>query len=746
MENKKNASFYVLYVSSFPPRACGIATFTKDLADSFDETYGPAVSSKIIALNSDETVSYQYPDAVIGQIAKNTLEDYIRAAEIANSDSRIRIINIQHEFGLFGGVYGSHLFEFVERVTKPVVITFHTILPNPDPDLRAVVQRLYRAAKQIIVMTESSRNILHCEYGLELKNISVIPHGIHPTLYVSPRKAKRVFGYEGKIILSSFGLLSRGKGIEYVLDALPPLIGRFPNIHYVIIGVTHPVVLREEGEAYRDFLMQKVHDLGLSKHVEFHNEYVSVKRLLQFLTATDIYIASSLNPHQAVSGTLSYALGVGRPVISTSFGQAREYVTPDVGILVGFRDSDAYGRALNSLLSSEEKRIAFGRDAFYKTRKTTWFNVALALGKLYGDVDPALAGARKKAPAIRLDHLLRLTDQFGIIQFADLHEPQYSSGYTVDDNARALMVAALHYRMTSSPLSLKLVSTYLSFLEYTADADGYFHNYVSYDRRHNETLNANENLEDANARALMAVAFISTLSCLPKKFRQRALGLFERCFRNDIYFDSPRAAAFFCKALCFLSQKWEDPARHRALKIHADFLMRLFTARTKDGKEWFEDTLTYSNALLPDALLSAYRATGDTAYQRAGNVTLDFLISKTFIDGHYVPIGQRGWYCLGKERPFFDQQPEDVCAMIGALHTMTSITHDSKYADLLEMAFFWYLGDNSINLTCYNRVSGGCYDGVREDGTNLNQGAESTVSYLHARLLFETMQTPARDV
>ncbi len=728
----------IVYLSSFPPRECGIATFTADLTEAMDDLLESVVESRIAAVNTDAVSRYHYPRQVLFQIDPHSERDYLRTAESINGMDDVKLVNIQHEFGLFGGGYGLNILSFLGALKKPSIVTFHSVLPSPNAELHRVVRSIAETASGVTAMTNLSREILVREYGLDEKKISVIPHGIHAAPYSSSAKAKAVLGLSEKVILLTFGFLSRGKGLEYVLEALPKVMKATPDLTYIVLGVTHPNVLKEEGESYRNLLIQKVRDLGLSSHVSFYNEYVSLDSLLQFLRAADIYISTSLDPNQAVSGTLSYALGSGRPVISTPFAQAREIITPESGLLVNFRDPDSYAEALTMLLKDPLRREQFGKNAYFRTRNMTWDNVALEYSKLFSEYSGELAEVSKykKIPRINLNHMFRLTDDFGIIQFSQLSLPDIASGYTVDDNARALIVACLCSSGKQKGL-LKRAEIYLRFIEYVLGEDGLFGNYVKSDRTIDSKLNRNENLEDANGRTLWALAVAAASEVLPERMRDKALSLFRKRTGKYRMFESPRAAAFYVKGLCLLLKAKEPVGGddlNGALIRHCDRLVSLYRGVSSEEWPWFENYLTYSNAVFPEALLLGHQQTGNSEYLEIGTKTLDFLIRQTFVGGIYVPIGQDGWHHKMGERRYFDQQPEDASAMVCALATATRVTGKAAYRERMYEAFNWFLGDNSLEQVVYDRATGGCYDGVGEGHINLNQGAESTTSYLLARI------------
>jgi len=728
---------WIVCLATFPPRQCGIATFTADLTNAIDQMFGPSVKSKIIAMNLTEVSHFPYPNKVIFQISQPCEEDYVNAANKLNHLKEVKLVNIQHEFGIFGGEYGSHLLLLLKKLQKPVVTTFHTVLPALDEKMRYIVQAIMKYSKGIIVMTHASKEILKKDYGLDSDRIQVIPHGIHHVPYRTSEHTKSALGFSGKLILSTFGLLNPSKGIEYVIEALPPVVKKFPNARFLIAGVTHPVVLEQEGETYRNFLTKKVHQLGLSNYVSFYNTYFNINKLLRFLEATDVYLSTSLNPNQAVSGTLSYALGSGRSVISTAFAQAKQDITSEVGILVDFKNPQAFTEAIIKLISNHELCLQMGKNAYFRTRHMTWENVAHSYMKYFSQFAPELTLGQRKLPPIKLEHLAKLTDNFGIIQFAKLTEPDLSSGYTLDDNARALIVVASHYKKFMTSSSLKLASIYLDFIYRVAKPNGYFDNYVNSNRIIDKQRNIQENSEDPSARALYALALVSTTKQIPKSIRYQAHSLFEQSFQKNIAFSSPRAIAFYIKALNCLLSKWKEPKTLAVLRSCCEQLMTLYEKSHSPDWEWFEPYLTYSNALLPEALLLGYKITGERKYLEVSEKTLNFLIKHTFKDNMYIPIGQSGWFSKEGTRQYFDQQPEDTTATVKALNTMFQVTNKKHYKELTYKIFNWFLGNNVLGQVVYDRTTGGCYDGIGKKFINLNQGAESTISYLSARLSFD---------
>lgn len=734
-----NEDSWIVTLSTFPPRVCGIATFTKDLTDAMATLFEHSVRPKIIAMRVGEKSATPPPRTVMLEIHQERLEDYREAALAINRIAEVKLVNIEHEFGIFGGADGSHLLAFMETIQKPVVLTFHTVLPAPSENQRILVQSLSKKASKIIAMTDHSKAILETVYGIQAASIATIPHGIHPVRYCTTLTVKKKLGLSNTFVLTTFGFLNRNKGIEYVLDALPRVIRTFPHVRYLILGVTHPEIVKREGETYRESLEKKVRDLGIGENIQFINAFLKKEELLEYLEATDLYIATPLDPNQAVSGTLSYALGTGRAVIATPFPQAREIITEDVGVLVPFRDPEAITHKIQELLAEPIRLAKLGRNAYLKTRKMTWPNVAISTMKLFSTIIHQPGLQKKRFPRMKLDHLVRMTDSFGMIQFADLSEPNLESGYTLDDNARALMVSVEDFKQFHHQRSLDLINIYLEFIQYLTIPTGGFFNVVSYNReipqKENEPPAA---LEDANGRGMLALAVAATSSFLPKAVQEQARAMLTRNLQSAPVFGSARAAAFFIKALTLLCGLPEYAPHRESMVRYCNWLVTLYEGASSPEWEWFEDRLTYSNAVLPEALLQAYQITGTVKYFEVGNKTLDFLIRHGFRDGIYVPIGQKGWFVKGKEREVFDQQPEDTAAMLQVLKTMHKITSNEKYRKMMEECFGWFLGDNILGQALYDPITGGCYDGIGTQFINLDQGAESTLSYLASRQAFES--------
>jgi glycosyltransferase involved in cell wall biosynthesis len=726
----------VVFLSSLSHRRCGIAKFTRDLFDSANILFGETVDFKRIAVINETDEGDPSTKNFICLISKDRQEDYRKCAQSLNQKYQVKLVNIQHEFGLFGGDYGNYILSFLREIRKPIIFTFHTVQARPDQTLLSLVKKIGRKAKKIVVMTKDSRRILVEEYGLLREKISVMPHGIPSFHYENDNKQiKKELGLANKVLIFTHGFLSRNKGIEYVIEALPEVVNKYPNVVYLLAGRTHPNVKLNEGESYRQSLLEKVKELGIENNVQFINRYISTPELVDYLKACDIYISTSLDPNQAVSGTFAYALGSGRPIISTAFSHSKEELKKGRGILVKPRDPKSYEKALLELLGDEKARSGMGMSCYFKTRNMTWENVALSYGRLFSEYVPNVGKSLILPPAV-LAHLFRMTDDFGLLQFAKFIKPLKRSGYTVDDNARALVVTGLYYSKHQEKAILRYLRIYLNFLEYTINkTTGYFRNYVKFNRIFNQKRNQVESYEDPTARALYALARTTATSVLPPDIRNLAGKIFKQSMRKQPKFIYTRSVANCLKALYYYLPAGERKKIKAEIVYYADILCSRYNEHSSGSWTWFEDALIYSNGVIPQSLFYAYLATGKSEYLDIANKATDFLIKHSFKNGVCVPIGQKYWFRKGGKRSFHDQQPEEVASLVELLNTSFRVNRELKYKDLMISAYNWFLGNNMLGQVVCDFKTGGCYDGVGEREVNLNQGAESTLSYLTARLI-----------
>jgi glycosyltransferase involved in cell wall biosynthesis len=743
----------ILYVSTFPPRECGIATFTQDLTNAIDKEFSPEIKSKILALNDSAASIYNYQRKVVLQLSESDIEDYLNLANEINHSPHIKLVSIQHEYGIFGGDWGNYLLPFLELVKKPIIITMHTILPRPPEIVKKITKSIAERTAGIVVMTKTAAHLLENVYGVKKNKINVIPHGVHHIPFPSKNKAKLKLNLSGHTIISTFGMLNRDKGIEYAIEALPEVIKQYPNLLYLVLGATHPNIIKQEGERYRNKLMRLVIKHNLQDNVKFYNRYLELEELIDFLKATDIYLSPTLNPRQSVSGTISYALSCACPIIATENQYAKDVVNHERGILVKFKNSEEIKNALLSILADKKARKEMGKNSYFYSRHMTWQNVALSYFKIFNNFAKIVPQTKGKLPPFKLDYIDVLTNKFGIIQFANHTKPDPHSGFCLDDNARALLGYAEYYDLNNSPQILKKIELYLKFVKFTQKPSGKFYNFVTYQH----TIHDESESEDSFGRAIWALGFIISDAKLPENFRKMANGIFKKTTEWLSGLRSFRAIAFSILGLCYIAEK--DPDNKEILSLIkklSDKLIKKFEKQMEeianepennsnsDGEKidwvWFENFLTYSNSKLPESLFKAYKVTGNRIYLEVAEKTLGFLNSITFDKEFFAPIGQDGWYFRNGKRAFFDQQPEDTSSAVEALVTAYEVTNKKVYKDQANLAFGWFLGNNHLNQMLYDEATGGCYDGLGRFSINFNQGAESTLSYFLARLAIEKIQ------
>lgn len=727
----------ILFITSYPNRECGIATFSQDLIHAIKGKFGSTYSLKVCALEAQDN-QYSYPEEVKYVLRTSDVEEYYQMAQKINADAKISLVMVEHEFGLFSGEYGDYYIKLLSQITKPVITTFHTVLPNPDDKRKKDVQEIAALSASVIVMTETSSEILQKEYGVPAEKIQVIHHGTHLVKASGSLEKNEKFQFEGRFVMSTFGLLSSGKCIETALDALPSIIYKFPNVLYLIIGKTHPNVVLEQGEVYRDFLKEKVVELKLQDHVEFIDEYLPLDELLAYLQRTNIYLFTSKDPFQAVSGTFAYAMASGCPIISTPIPHAKEMLKDGAGLIVDFANpkqlSDAILRLLYDPILTENMSL----NALHKIVPTSWENSAIAhvdlIGKKIKATTPKL---HYELPDISLEHIKRLTTETGMIQFSKIANPDLSSGFTLDDNARALVAVAKHYQMTRDETDLRLIEIYLDFIIFCQQEDGTFMNYVDHDGTYFDK-NKDENLEDSNGRAIWALGEFSSYASLFSHYHiSRAENALQKGLPKISGFASPRAIAFSIKGLYYYNIKNNDIAIEHLITSLADNLVSKYRGVSDAKWKWFEDYLTYANSVLPEAMLYAYLSTGNTLFGKIAIISFDFLLSVIYKNGQIKVVSNQGWQNKGTEPNVFGEQPIDVAYTIMTLGLFYDTFGEKSYLKKMNTGFEWFLGKNHLHQVIYNPCTGGCYDGLEESHVNLNQGAESTVSYLMARLVVE---------
>lgn len=729
----------ILFVTSYPPRECGIATYSQDLIRALNNKFSKSLSIKVCALESSEN-GYSYPDEVKYILKTSRESEYEALASKINMDPAISIVLIQHEFGFFNGQERSFLRMLI-HITKPVVVVFHTVLPHPDEQSKTRVRRIGAVCSSIIVMTRNSSRILEEDYGIDRNRISVIAHGTHLVQHLSKKFLKMKYGLQGRKVLSTFGLLSSGKSIETTLDAMPALVKEIPEVIFLVIGKTHPEVISSEGERYREMLVEKVNQLSLQDHVIFINKYLALADLLEYLQLTDIYLFTTNDPNQAVSGTFAYAMSCGCPIISTPIPHAQEVLTKDTGIIFDFRDSRQLAGSILCLLKDEPLRKSISSNTLQKIVSTAWENSAVAHAVLFEEIAGNQIQLQYNYPVINLHHIKQMTTDMGIIQFSRINQPDIRSGYTLDDNARAMVAMCMHYKLTGDEESIIHIHKYLEFIKRCQQPSGEFINYIDMD---NNITGQNDivNLDDANGRAVWALGYLlSVKELLPAELNETAETILTQSLQHIGSIHSTRAMAFAIKGLYYYMCLKKTPENLLLLRTLSDRLVQMYRHESNENWEWFEPYLTYANSILPEAMLDAWLLTRKPVYKEIAISSLKFLLSQIFNDNGIEVISNKNWLQKGNIAGHFGEQPIDVAYTIITLSKFFDVLMDEEYNRKMKTAFNWFLGSNRLHHIIYNPCTGGCYDGLEETHVNLNQGAESTLSYLMARLTMEKYQT-----
>jgi glycosyltransferase involved in cell wall biosynthesis len=739
----------IAFIGNYLPRHCGIATFTTDLCEAIAAQFSQKTC--IVVPVNDIEDGYAYPTCVRFELTEKDIDSYRRAADFLNINN-VDLVSLQHEYGIFGGRAGSHILVLLRELRMPIVTTLHTILRDPNPDQRRVLKEVAALSDRLVVMSARGAEFLREVYDVEPGKIDLIPHGIPDVPFVDPSFHKDLFGVEGKIVLLSFGLLSANKGIENVIAALPNILARFPNVVYIVLGATHPHVLRNEGETYRLSLQWLAQEKGVEGQVIFYDRFVSLEELIQFISAADIYITPYLDAAQITSGTLAYTIGAGKAVISTPYWYAEEMLAEGRGALVPFRDPVALADQVIGLLENEAQRHAMRKRAYVFGREMIWPQVAnrymesfersRAERRHFSHQEFAVKPLDQRPgelPPLKTDHLHHMTDETGILQHAIFTIPNYLEGYTTDDNARALMVSALLEALGNKEAP-DLASRYLAFIWYAFNTEtGCFRNFMDY-QRHWLEVNGSD---DSHGRTLWALGTVLGRSNLPA-LQSMAGRVFEQALPAILNTTSPRAWAFALIGIHEYLQRFTGDRRANQMREElSGRLLTLYQNHHSERWRWYEDKLTYCNAALPHALLMSGQSMPNDTMTETGLESLYWLadLQRSEI-GHFVPIGSNGFYQQNGERARFDQQPIEAQAMVSACLEAYRITGDKRWRKEAHRAFEWFLGRNDLNLPVYDPTTGGCRDGLHPDRPNENQGAESTLAFLQALLELRLAENP----
>jgi glycosyltransferase involved in cell wall biosynthesis len=729
----------IALIGNYLPRQCGIATFTTDLAAAILDN-DPDIDLSVVAMN-DLPTGYEYPATVRFQINENRLNEYALAASFLNLRDP-DIVCLQHEYGIFGGQRGSFIVELAHDLKVPLVTTLHTVLKDPSPEEREIIIQLSELSEKLVVMSERGIEFLRDIYAVPESKIALIHHGIPDVPFLDPDPCKSKFAGDDKIIILTFGLLSPGKGIEYMIDALPEIVAAHPQALYFVVGATHPNFKAESGEDYRLSLHRRAKELGVADNIVFHDRFLAREELLEIIRAADIYVTPYLNEAQIVSGTLAYALGAGKAVVSTPYWHAQEMLADDRGKFVPFKDHQALAREINNLLDHPQERLAMRRAAYEYCRPMLMKAMGARYLELFSHSQShrsraadlatldTLSRRKQRLPQINLKHLRSMTDDTGILQHAKFTVPNRDHGYCVDDNARALIVTTMAYDLNRNDAAVAdLSAIYLSFLDAAFNPDnGRFRNFMSYERQWLEKVGS----QDSHGRAIWALGIAAGWGrsrgqvALATELFNNALGALET-------FSDSRAIAFPVLGIqAYLRRNGDDQRAWALLHSLGDRISSRFKEYATADWNWHEDTLTYDNGRLPQALMACGRATRNADMVSLGIDVLKWLghVQCNPADGGFAPVGNQGWFPKSGAKAQFDQQPLEAAAMIDACIEAYQCTRDDEWIRLASTCFDWYLGKNDRNMKLIDHASGGCNDGLQEVGVNANQGAESTLSYI----------------
>ncbi len=670
----------VIYVGTFVPRICGIATFANDLATAATQEMG-GKPYRVVAI-TDRAGGYDYPSEVTFEIRQNVIRDYARAAEYLNGSSA-QIVSLQHEFGIYGGDAGKYLSVLLSHLKKPIITTVHTILENPPTDYREAFEDVINCSQRIVTMSQKGARMLRHIYQVPEDKISVIHHGVHDVPFVDSNFHKEKFNVEGLTVLLTFGLLSPNKGIETALEALPHVVEKYPDTVYIILGATHPEVKKVHGEQYRLSLERKAMDLNIADNVVFQNRFVDLQELTEYMSCCDIYLTPYLAREQITSGTLAYAVGMGKAVVSTPYWYAEELLSDSRGVLVDFGDAKGMAEALNDLIGDSMRRNKIRKAAYEYGRTMVWREV----GRQYVEMFVQMLGERKNLevrsawkqkmlplitlPEIKLDHLMSLSDNVGLLQHACFGIPDRDHGYSADDVGRGLAALMTCYNQQKDEQILPFIGTYVSFLRHSQTETGHFHNFMSYDRRFQE----GQGNDDTLGRVLWGLGTVVRWG--PKEqVRALAQNMMAKAAPRILEIEAPRAKAYAIMGMYHLLQKFVGASQFRRLLIQlADDLVSLYKGNRSDDWQWFEDVITYGNAKIPEALLRAYQVTQNEEYREVGLESLDFLTKEQWNGVYFELVGNEGWYPKGGERALFGQQPIDAGYLVEAYVAASEVTN-----------------------------------------------------------------------
>jgi glycosyltransferase involved in cell wall biosynthesis len=728
------------FIGTYPPQKCGIGTFTHNLIKSIADNFGynNLFPNLYVIAVSDNGQNYEYPAEVSFVVNQNNQRDYVSAAKFINYN-KADVCILEHEFGIFGGESGVYILSLVSRIEIPLIVTFHTVVREPTHIQKVIVQELSNKAYKIIVMSKKAVKFLLDIYHIPEDKIEVIEHGVPVGKVFHRDSAREKFNFSNKTALFTFGLLSRNKGIETVIKALPRVVEKHKNVLYVVLGNTHPKVLSKNGEEYREYLLRLVKDYGLEDYVYFYKNFVPEELLMEYLYAADIYITPYLNEAQITSGTLSYAVGAGTAVISTPYWHAEELLADGRGILFDFHNHEQLGNILLDLLDNRHKIEQLREAAIEYGHKLKWPKIGAKYIKVAKSAVENFSYIQKEKqtildpyllPDFTLAHIKRLTDDTGIVQHAKYGIPNLKEGYCLDDNARALLMTAMAHYKNETDDTTNLMPIYLSYIHYMQNNDGSFRNFLSFSRNYLDEIGS----EDSFGRTIWALGFL--IYSFPKEsYHQLGLDIFKNSIPFCKQLKHLRGIANTIIGLSYYIKRFPEDEETKILMYEMTYkLINIYNLEKSDDWNWFENILTYDNAIIPLAIFHSAEFFEDDIFFRVAIESSEFLERITMKSGYFKPVGSKGWYRKGEICADFAQQSVDVMGMVLLFFKAYEVTKDKKYLNKMFKSYMWYMGKNDLSLPVYDYETGGCNDGLEEYGLNKNQGAESTISYLISHL------------
>jgi glycosyltransferase involved in cell wall biosynthesis len=734
----------IAYISTFPPRECGIATFNFNLMGAINANFPERKSSLdggfVVALNDSENIQeYEYPADVKYVIRQNHQKDYIRAANYINTSTADAVI-LEHEFGIYGGESGIYILPLINRLEKPLISILHTILKDPSYVQRIIIREIAEQSAKIVVMSKRAVEFLTTIYDIPEDKIQIIEHGVPDLEAPEINPVKNLSQFKNRRVLLTFGLLSRNKGLETVVKALPKIVEKHPDVMYVVLGNTHPGVIKNSGEEYRDHLKSLAAQLKVSQHLSFINKFVAEDELIDYLTATEVYVTPYLNEAQITSGTLSYAVGAGAAVVSTPYWHATELLADGRGRLFDFKNADILADTINELLDDEsllnelkENAYEYGLHLRWPATGAEFIKIAQEAAETHDFSEKILKNSivdPEILPKFSLAHVLRLTDDTGIVQHAKYGIPNLKEGYCLDDNARALIMTLMAYQRSKSTDAFKLLPIYLSYIHYMQTDDGNFRNFLSFSRQYLDEVGS----EDSFGRTIWALGYLIS-GAASNSYREFAMEIFHKSYPHFKALKHIRGQANTIIGIALYLQAYPTDEGMVAEVVRlTQPLIDAYENTRSDDWEWFEESMTYDNAILPLALLYSCEITGNQKAKDIALKTMAFLDKLTLSNGYLSPVGNDGWYYRGGKFPTFDQQAIETMAMVLMHFQAYQIFRKPQYIEKMFLCYKWFLGENTLRAPLYDHETKGCCDGLLPTGINRNQGAESTLAYLISHL------------